>query len=162
MKRIVFILSIALAGCKYEHEQVSPIFPQPDFPVLVNKIDSISYFAKDKVYSTGKTIVEFNGTFVAKEDCKANVKCHLYLSNSSYGFQYFLRTSSGKLIGKNDVFNNKNFNDSRDIVGVNVSLKKGESIEAYIGYSSAETKVYYNGAHLGRSDDLSYLIVETF
>ena len=162
MKAIIFITCLALVSCQYENELPAPVeYPQPEYRSVSNQLDSArSTLATTFSTTTGLKIQAFK--YTATQEATANIKLHLWLSNPSYGFQYFI-TKNGKSVGRNDVGNKQNFSGARDIVVLDLSLSPGDVIESNVGFSSgAETTVYPTGTHLGFPNDSSYFLIETF
>jgi hypothetical protein len=161
MKNIIFIACLALVSCQYENETPSPVeYSQPEYR-NVSQIDSV--FKTLKISSSSQTGVSIGVfSYTATSTVNANIKVHLWASNPSYGFQFYV-TKNGKTIGNNMVGNHKDFNGVREIVILDVPLVAGDQIQTYIGHSSAgATTIYPTGTHLGFPNDSSYFLLETF
>jgi hypothetical protein len=160
MKNFLYIALLALASCQYENELPKPTeYPQASYPNVENEIDSVRFvLSGDKKTTTGQAVF----IYTANQTSTLNIKAHLWLSNPSYGFQYYI-SKNGISIGRNDVNITKNFNSSRDIVSLNIPVIAGDVITVNVGHaSSGETTIHKNGNHAGFSNDESYLVIEAY
>jgi hypothetical protein len=160
MKNFLYIALLALVSCQYQNELPKPTeHPQAAYPDAENEIDSIRYvLSVDKKTTTGQAVF----TYTASQTATLNIKSHLWFSNPSYGFQYYI-TKNGISIGRNDVSSTKDFNGSRDIVSLNIPVVSGDIIVVNAGYaSSGETTIHKDGSYAGFSNDESYFLVEAY
>lgn len=175
MKAIIFITSLLLISCIREEApepQKEKVYgPLP--AVNVNYAYSVKAYLKDAVTinpePASKVVLNyfpsgsFNpsgwyqwGKYTAASPVTVQVKYHLYLSNPSAGFKYFLR-KNGATIDENNLTDTKNFSGLRVLQATNVKLNAGDFIEAYIGYSSGHTTI-----HPVIGSDSSYVLIQAY